>query len=633
MAKGISLHIGLNHVDSSHYQDENGDPWDGELKGCINDAQAMKSIADGLGYQSTILIDDEATSDKVIEEIARAAQNLSSNDIFLLTYSGHGGNIEDVNGDEEDGQDETWVLYNRMLIDDELYSLWSQFESGVRVFVLSDSCHSGTVTKMVAYEKLYSLPSKAKGLASRDGSPPLFKAIPRNVQTHTYQTHQRMYNTLQWAAGRGERSILGTSILLISGCQDNQLSSDGDGNGLFTEKLLEVWEEGLCTNYEQFWKEIARRMPFEQSPNYYKVGASNTDFERQKPFTIQAGTDGSQSPTGQLSVKAPASWPRDSDDPPSFTVSTGSNRYYIFEAATLPELFDITNHGAERTSENFYGTWNDPNVPSRLTATNFTLPQDTWNRLRQAERIYYRIGTTSSLTGWDNYQVSTGDTQARLAPSLTITEGSDSGTSSTTSSSGQSLLYPSGEEFEIVDPADVDDGIDYSDPTANGKVPLIRIADQRRAKLSNNFQVNEFVDDKSSNYARISPELVEKLQNIRDRAGVINIRSGYRHSALNEEVGGADRSRHMSGEAVEIYSNTLAPLELAEIALKEMGCDIGIGLGSGYIGIDVRGTPATWVESGADLSRSEFQAWVDQVCLGKDVQSIVQNRHSREKAL
>ena len=31
------------------------------------------------------------------------------------------------------------------------------------------------------------------------------------------------------------------TILLISGCQDNQLSSNGDINGLFTEALLNVW--------------------------------------------------------------------------------------------------------------------------------------------------------------------------------------------------------------------------------------------------------------------------------------------------------------------------------------------------------------------------------------------------------
>src|SRR6186713_2507765 len=106
--KGVSLHIGLNHVDPSCYQDENGDPWDGELAGCINDARAMQTIAVANGYRTTLFTDDQATSTEVIKTIGRMATELSAGDTFVLTYSGHGGQTPDVNGDDEDGQDETW---------------------------------------------------------------------------------------------------------------------------------------------------------------------------------------------------------------------------------------------------------------------------------------------------------------------------------------------------------------------------------------------------------------------------------------------------------------------------------------------------------------------------------------------
>ena len=49
--------------------------------------------------------------------------------------------------ENEDGYDETWVLYDRQLVDDELYTLWSKFAPGVRIVVLSDSCHSGTAIR------------------------------------------------------------------------------------------------------------------------------------------------------------------------------------------------------------------------------------------------------------------------------------------------------------------------------------------------------------------------------------------------------------------------------------------------------------------------------------------------------
>ena len=55
--------------------------------------------------------------------------------------------MPDTSGEEVDRQDETWCLWDGQLIDDELYLELSRFAAGVRVLVLSDSCHSGTVTR------------------------------------------------------------------------------------------------------------------------------------------------------------------------------------------------------------------------------------------------------------------------------------------------------------------------------------------------------------------------------------------------------------------------------------------------------------------------------------------------------
>ena len=59
-----------------------------------------------------------------------AAKALSAGDLFFLTYSGHGGQVPDVTGDEADKQDETWCLFDGQLIDDELYFELSRFASG-----------------------------------------------------------------------------------------------------------------------------------------------------------------------------------------------------------------------------------------------------------------------------------------------------------------------------------------------------------------------------------------------------------------------------------------------------------------------------------------------------------------------
>src|SRR6266699_5033976 len=132
MANARSIHIGLNNVNPDDY---NG--WDGALSGCINDANDMQAIADGLGYQSLLLTNSDATADRVIAEIGQSATDLQPGEILFLSYSGHGGQVDDVNGDEEDALDETWVLWDRQFIDDELYALWGQFTAGVRIVVLS----------------------------------------------------------------------------------------------------------------------------------------------------------------------------------------------------------------------------------------------------------------------------------------------------------------------------------------------------------------------------------------------------------------------------------------------------------------------------------------------------------------
>jgi hypothetical protein len=137
---GLSLHIGLNHVDPDAY-----DFFVPPLAGCINDADDMRDLAGSRGFRTRQLLEGAATSTAVVDAIRQAAQQLQSGDIFLISYSGHGSQVPDPV--EDDHLSETWVLWDRQLIDDELYALWSEFREGVRVVAISDSCHSGTVSR------------------------------------------------------------------------------------------------------------------------------------------------------------------------------------------------------------------------------------------------------------------------------------------------------------------------------------------------------------------------------------------------------------------------------------------------------------------------------------------------------
>src|SRR5258706_1072087 len=140
--KAISLHIGLNGVSAAAYSG-----WDGPLAACEFDANDMAALAKKRGMKPDVLLTKKATRSAVLSGMRSAAKTLKAGDLFFISYSGHGGQVPDTNGDEVDRQDETWCLYDGQLIDDELYVELSKLAAGVRVLVLSDRCLSGTVTR------------------------------------------------------------------------------------------------------------------------------------------------------------------------------------------------------------------------------------------------------------------------------------------------------------------------------------------------------------------------------------------------------------------------------------------------------------------------------------------------------
>jgi metacaspase-1 len=277
MARRISLHIGVNHVDPAHYKN-----WDGALNAAELDAQAMHRVAVSREFEAETLLTKSATAEAVISRIERAAKELEAGDVFFLTFAGHGGQVPDKNGDEGDLSDETWCLYDRALVDDELYSLWATFAKGVRVFVVSDSCHSGTASRSIWDETPDPVATREEAAAAS----PRYRALPRDVQAETYDAEKAVYDRIQKQLPSAEKAEIGATVLLISSCQDEQLSLDGFENGYFTEHFLIVWEDGAWKGpYRAFQEAIRAKMAETQQPNYTVVGTPNPDFEEETPLT------------------------------------------------------------------------------------------------------------------------------------------------------------------------------------------------------------------------------------------------------------------------------------------------------------------------------------------------------------
>ena len=137
------------------------------------------------------------------------------------------------------------------------------------------------------------------------------KLMPPELALRVYEAHRKFYDDLQAGVAKaaGKASIadpdavlatlsvqggriqsisrqLRAAVILISGCQDNQTSMDGDHNGAFTGRLRQVWNGGKFTgNYPQFHATIKAGMPPSQSPNLFVLGDA-APFLAQKPFTV-----------------------------------------------------------------------------------------------------------------------------------------------------------------------------------------------------------------------------------------------------------------------------------------------------------------------------------------------------------
>jgi len=117
-------------------------------------------------------------------------------------------------------------------------------------------------------------------------------------------------------------------------------------------------------------------------------------------------------------------------------------------------------------------------------------------------------------------------------------------------------------------------------------------------KVSKNFKAGEFFP-KRHKYGPvfIYEGLVGRLQILRNQLKKpIKITSGYRPPTYNKRIGGAPRSKHMLGMAVDIHAD-INMLRLAEYAYHSAFRRIGVndrGGHKGFIHVDVHEGEAYW---------------------------------------
>jgi metacaspase-1 len=295
MEKGMSIHIGVNEL-SDHYGGLES------LKSCNKDAEDMAKIAVSAGFEIlTVLKNQNATVLNVTTAITDSIKKLNDDDTLLITYSGHGTQKRETSPfDELDLKDETWCLFDRQIMDDELKIQWLKVEKKVRILVISDSCHSGTLVE--SNSTPLGMSKKTRKVSE------LKELLPQSVED-IFEVHKDIYKDAKKIANkelekikdaRGSQNLLIADLLLISACQEFGVTRDGldnNDNGAFTKSLKKIWTEltslGI-NNYEDFSKAITESL--KTSPNYqrvpnqisncYAVGNNGEFLKNQRPFKI-----------------------------------------------------------------------------------------------------------------------------------------------------------------------------------------------------------------------------------------------------------------------------------------------------------------------------------------------------------
>ncbi len=133
------------------------------LEGPKNDAPLIeKLLKEKLGYPADsirVLLDKDATRAGILASIDEwLVQGTQPGDRVYLYFSGHGLQVKDVSGDEEDGLDEALSTYDivagdgdwsNVILDDELDAMLEKLK-GRAVSIVVDACHSGTISRSLS---------------------------------------------------------------------------------------------------------------------------------------------------------------------------------------------------------------------------------------------------------------------------------------------------------------------------------------------------------------------------------------------------------------------------------------------------------------------------------------------------
>lgn len=287
MPKKIALCVGQNEYSAASGVSP--------LRGCVNDAVLIGELLRSAGFSVRQVHDRAAVQKAILQRLEVEVAKLRDGDHLVFWNSSHGYQVRDRAGDElYDYLDEAICSYDTdvrdPLTDDKLSQIVSRAHPGAIVFVGSDSCHSGTLTR-----------GDVEGLAQNDDRLPRLYVPPDDI---VFRSGGRLINldaylsddASEATARQPGRTVNGSDIqvrrfgrlrrdvpegelnhVLLSGCKSEQVSWDakfpqgfhGAMTYHFARAVLRAWREGRAISYGEVHEGLADTLHeagYEQDP-------------------------------------------------------------------------------------------------------------------------------------------------------------------------------------------------------------------------------------------------------------------------------------------------------------------------------------------------------------------------------
>lgn len=197
----------------------------------------------------------------IIQAMHWLVQGARPDDALFFHYSGHGGQVKDVSGDEDDGNDE--CIYpvdfkqSGQIIDDQMHDIMVRpLPPGCRLTAIFDSCHSGTAMDL---PYVYSTEGKIKepnllaeaGQGLMGAGLSYLRGDTSGMLKGVMGIGKSLMGSNSDAAAKTKQTNTSPAdVIMWSGCKDSQTSADATEAGKATGAMSYAFIAAL-TKYPQ----------------------------------------------------------------------------------------------------------------------------------------------------------------------------------------------------------------------------------------------------------------------------------------------------------------------------------------------------------------------------------------------